>query len=214
MTKKERKFVDSRFQDSYPLWMPAAFLALTTITLYLTKKHYLMLRFESSFSLLLNLGIVVPIGSLVLSSLAYLLLSGHRRSIRTIQPPLIIIIGASWLGVAWLPNPLIASLCILLSQTAMLLLVLTTMGAFMDGTLGEKRFPWVVRNLVLLFIVANFLLLLPIVSYNLLMGKLSLSFNYLMYAFPLEFALFTFVGVFSFALATYHFHSRDRPEEK
>ena len=200
-----------RLSDSYPVYMPAAFLALTTVSLYLTKKHYLMLTYISASSYLLNLGVMVPLGSLAIAALLAAL-AGKPR-LRTMQPALILISGAGWLGVAFLSNPYVSSLLILMAQTAMLLLALFSLRAFLEGRLGAERFPEVGRNLVLLYIAANFLLLWPVLVYNLYLGKLPLSLNYVMYYFPLEFALFLFFGVLPFTVAAYHYHAGDRPEE-
>jgi hypothetical protein len=136
-----------------------------------------------------------------------------RGRLKLFQPALISLFGLGWLLVVWSPHPLVSSMSIILAETAMVLLAILSLRAFLGGTLGNKRFPVLVRNLVLLFIVANFLLLMPVISYNLAFGGLPMTFNYLLYIFPLEFALFTFLGVLPFTVAAYHFHARDRPEE-
>jgi hypothetical protein len=200
-----------RLSDSYPVYMPAAFLALTTVSLYLTKKHYLMLTYISASAYLLNLGVMVPLGSLGIAALLAAL-AGKPR-LWTMQPALILVSGAGWLGVAFFQDPYVSSILILVAQTAMLLLAIFSLRTFLAGRIGGARFPEVGRNLVLLYIAANFILLLPVLVYNLYFGKLPLSLNFVMYYFPLEFALFMFLGVLPFTLAAYYYHARDRPEE-
>jgi hypothetical protein len=200
-----------RLDDSYPVYMPAAFLALTTVSLYLTKKHYLMLTYASASSFLLNLGVMVPLGSLVIAALLSVL--ARKVNLRTMQPGLILLAGAGWLAVAFFQNPIVSSLLILFAETAMVLLAILSLQTYLSGRLGAERFQFVGRNLVLLYILANFLLLLPVLVYNLYLGKLPLALNYVMYNFPLELAVFLFFGVLPFTVATYHFHARDRPEE-
>jgi hypothetical protein len=95
----------------------------------------------------------------------------------------------------------------------MILLAMLGLRAFLAGRIGGERLPEVGQNLVLLSIAANFLLLIPVLVYNLYLGKLPLELNFIMYHFPLEFSLFLFFGVLPFTLAAYHFHARDRPEE-
>jgi hypothetical protein len=154
---------------------------------------------------------MVPLGSLGIAALLAAL-AGKPR-LRTTQPALILVAGAGWLGVAFFPDPYASSLLILMAQTAMLLLAIFSLRAFLSGRIGAARFPEVGRNLVLLYIAANFILLLPVLVYNLYLGKLPLSLNYIMYYFPLEFALFLCLGVLPFTLAAYHYHALDRPEE-
>lgn len=108
---------------------------------------------------------------------------------------------------------MVSSLLILFSETAMVLLAIVSLRAFLAGQIGGKRFPLVGRNLVLLYILANFILVLPVLVYNLYLGKLPLSLNYVMYNFPLEFSIFLFFGALPFTVAAYYFHARDRPEE-
>jgi hypothetical protein len=208
--KPSRPYI-ARLKDGYPVYMPAAFLALTAVSLYLTKKHYLMLTYMSASAFLLNLSIMVPLGSLAIAAMIAPL--AGRPSLRTMQPALILISGAGWLGVAFFPDPYVSSLLILMAQTSMLLLAMFSLRAFLAGRIGGERLPEVGRNLVLLYIAANFLLLLPVLVYNLYLGPLPLTLNYVMYRFPLEFSLFLFFGVLPFTLAAYRLHARDRPEE-
>jgi hypothetical protein len=198
-------------RDNYPLWMPAAFLALNTVSLYLTRKHYLMLTFGSVPAFLIDLSIMIPLGSLAIALPLSRIL--HNADLKLMQPVLIVTFGLGWLGVAFISHPLASSMLILLAQTSMLILAILAFGRFMGGPAGEVRFPPAVRSVVLLFILANFLLLLPVIVYNLYLGKLPLSLNYLMYNFPLEFALFTFAGILPFTLAAYYFHRRGMSEK-
>jgi hypothetical protein len=191
--------------------MPAAFLALNTVSLYLTRKHYLMLTFGSVPAFLIDLSIMIPLGSLAIALPLSRIL--HNADLKLMQPVLIVTFGLGWLGVAFISHPLASSMLILLAQTSMLILAILAFGRFMGGPAGEVRFPPAVRSVVLLFILANFLLLLPVIVYNLYLGKLPLSLNYLMYNFPLEFALFTFAGILPFTLAAYYFHRRGMSEK-
>jgi hypothetical protein len=201
----------ARLADRYPLYMPAAFLALTAVSLYLTKKHYLMLTYVSASGFLLNLSVMVPLGSLAIAAVIAPL--AGKPSLRTAQPALILLSGAGWLGVMFFTDPYVSSLLILLAQTSMLLLAILSLRAFLAGRIGGERLPEVGQNMVLLSIAANFLLLIPVLVYNLYFGKLPLTLNFIMYHFPLEFSLFLFFGVLPFTVAAYHFHARDRPEE-
>jgi hypothetical protein len=201
----------ARLKDGYPVYMPAAFLALTAVSLYLTKKHYLMLTYMSASAYLLNLGVMVPLGSLAVAAIIAPL--AGKPSLRTAQPALLLLSGAGWLGVAFFSDPYVSSLLILVAQTSMLLLAILSLRVFLAGRIGGDRLPEVGRNLVLLSIAANFLLLLPVLVYNLYLGKLPLGLNFIMYHFPLQFSLFLFFGALPFTVAAYHFHSRDRPEE-
>jgi hypothetical protein len=194
-------------RDNFPVWMPAIYLALTTVSLYLTRKHYLMLTFGSVPGFLFNLGVMIPLGSLAIASLLALMLG--KANMKYIQPALIVVFGLGWLGVAFILQPLASSLLILLAQTAMMLLAMLSLMEALRGKAGAVRFPLLVRSLVILFIVANFMLLLPILVYNLYLGKLPLTINYLMYWFPLEFTIFTFAGLLPFAVVAYYFHTRN-----
>jgi hypothetical protein len=209
--RKPSRVFRERLGDSYPVYLPAAFLALTAVSLYLTKKHYLMLTYASASSFLLNLGVMVPVGSLAIAAMLSVLTG--KASLRAFQPALLMMAGAGWLAVAFFRNPMVSSLLILFSETAMVLLAIVSMRAFLAGRIGGQRFQSVGRNLVLLYILANFLLVLPVLVYNLYFGKLPLTLNYIMYNFPLEFAIFLFLGALPFTVAAYYFHARDRPEE-
>jgi hypothetical protein len=192
--------------DNYPVWMPAIFLALNTVSLFLTRKHYLMLEFSSVPGFLMDLSVMIPLGSLAIASILAVIL--RKSQLKLLQPVLIVTFGLGWLGVAFVSNPLASSFFILLAQTAMVLLAILSLRESLRGPAGTVRFPFLARSLVVLFIVANFLLLLPILVYNLYLGKLPLSLNYLMYWFPLEFAVFTFAGLLPFAVAARYYSGK------
>jgi hypothetical protein len=193
-------------KDNYPVWMPAIFLAINSVSLFLTRKHYLMLEFSSVPGFLINLSVMIPLGSLAIATLLAVIL--RKAGLKVLQPALIVTFGLGWLGVAFVSNPLASSFLILLAQTAMLLLAILSLRESLRGSAGTVRFPLVARSLVLLFIVANFLLLLPILVYNLYLGKLPLTLNYLLYWFPLEFAVFTFAGLLPFAVAARYYSGK------
>jgi hypothetical protein len=172
---------------------PTLFLVMALMVFYIPSSRYLSLKIGGLSEFLLNLSIIIPIAALFVTISLTPFLRVVLESSKPMRGPPGAALRGSLTGLAaaaygtifFISDPLAISLLILLGQICILSLAFITM----PKNWNEKFTNTLTRDFVVLFLVVNLLFILPVLAYTLYITELGVALNYLLYTFPLLFAL-------------------------
>jgi hypothetical protein len=190
--KRSRKWkIDKKDKDA-PM-SPTLFLVIALMAFYIPSSRYLALKTGDLEMYLWNLFIIIPLGAMLIAFLFSdnvkpTIESKHLKRKRpgALERGTLVTMAALAFGALFFTyDPIALSLLILLGQASIMSLALITMPRKWLPTYP----PYLARDIVLLFIVMNMLFIVPVIFYTLYIAKLGVLLNYLLYTFPIMFAV-------------------------
>ncbi len=172
---------------------PTLFLVLSLMVFYIPYSRYLNLNLNNLHIYLWILFFVIPLGGLFIAyPLSSLLKAMIEKSQLKKGPPgaiergaLVGIAAISYGSLYLIWDPILMAILILLGQVCIVTLALITV----PQKWLETYPPYFARDFVLLFTILNVVFILPVIVYTLYVIKLGFILNYLLYAFPISFAI-------------------------